>query len=65
MFDNYFKVKKILNELLKLNKTTTSFKDNVANKTYIEKEELNTKLKFINIKYHFNIYYIEKNFIKL
>jgi len=52
-------------ELLKFNKTITIFTDNLASKTSIENGELNTKLKHIDIKYHFNNDYIEKKIIKL
>jgi len=58
-------LRNILYELLKFNKTITIYTDNLASKTSIENRELNTKLKHIDIKYHFSKDYIEKKIIKL
>ena len=47
------------------NKPIKIFTDNLASKTSIENGELNSKLKHISIKYHFNKDNIEKKRIKL
>jgi len=58
-------LRNILYELLKFNKSITIYTDNLASKTSIENGELNSKLKCIDIKYHFSKDYIEKKIIKL
>jgi len=49
----------------KKKKTITIYTDNIACKTNIEKDKVNTKLKHISIKYFLNKDNIEKENIKL
>jgi len=58
-------LRNILYKLLNFSKTITIYTDNLASKTSIENGELNSKLKYNDIKYHFNKDYIEKKIIKL
>ena len=47
-------IRNILEELFNYNHSVTIFTDNMASKKSIENGEVNTKLKHIAIKYHFN-----------
>ena len=58
-------IRNILKELINYNKTITIFTDNLASKITIENGEINTKLKHIDIRFHFNRDNIVKRKVKL
>eukprot|EP00833_Pecoramyces_ruminatium_P017559 jgi/Orpsp1_1/1191591/evm.model.d7180000087207.1 len=58
-------LRNILYELINFNKPITIFTDNLASKISMENCDLNSKLKHIDIKYHFNKDYLEKKIIRL
>ena len=58
-------IRNILKELINYNKTITIYTDNLASKTTIENGEINTKLKHIDIRFHFNKDNIDKKIVKL
>ncbi|KAL6596801.1 hypothetical protein U3516DRAFT_787411 [Neocallimastix sp. 'constans'] len=47
-------IRNILKKLINYNKTITIFTDNLTSKITIENSEINTKLKHIDIRFHFN-----------
>jgi len=54
MFKKVLWLRNILFELFNFNKPITIYTDNQASKTTIENGQLNSKLKYINIKFYFN-----------
>jgi len=58
-------IKNMLKKIMNDNKPMIIYKDNKASKKTIENGEINSKLKHINIHYHYNIDNIFKNKIKL
>ena len=58
-------IKNMLKEIMNYNKPMIIYTDNKASKKTIENGEINSKLKHINIHYHYNIDNILKNKIKL
>jgi len=58
-------IKNILYELFRYSRPITIYSDNTASTKSMENGDLNPKLKYISIKYHFNYDYISKNIIKL
>jgi len=58
-------VRNLIKELFGIEKEITVFTDNLSSKTTMENGDLNTKLKHIDIKYHFNKDNIDKHKIKL
>jgi len=58
-------IRNILKKLINYNKTITIFTDNLTSKITIENSEINTKLKHIDIRFHFNRDNIVKRKVKL
>ena len=58
-------IRNIIMELLDIDKEITIYTDNLSSKSNMENGDLNTKLKHIDIKYHFNRDNIDKHRIKL
>jgi len=58
-------IRNIIKELLNIDKEITIYTDNLSSKTTMENGDLNSKLKHIDIKYHFNRDNIDKRRIKL
>ena len=58
-------IRNIIKELLHVDKEIIIYTDNLSSKCTMENGDLNTKLKHIDIKYHFNKDNIDKHRIKL
>jgi len=58
-------IRNIIKELLNIDKEITIYTDNLSSETIMENGDLNTKLKHIDIKYHFSRNNIDKRRIKL
>ena len=58
-------MRNLIKELFNIEKEITIFTDNLSSKITMENGDLNTKLKHIDIKYHFNKDNIDKHKIKL